>query len=570
MNEPDQAARLATVEQRLASLEERLRRLETAAGQPEGDAENLQFTFEEPAARQAPPPRRWIAPAPKPFPVTELLGWGGVAALVLAAAYLVKLGIDLGWLTPIRQVLLAVLGGCALIGTGVALRRVDRDYAALLPAGGIATLFLATYGAHLYYRLIPFGAALAAVILICSASLWLCRHFQSDMYAFFAVAGSYSAPLLLDGLRTGVGELALYYSAWSLLFCAFAVWIGRRGIYLVAAYLALIGFDVVWYTQWRGLPRPPWAAALIFQGLQGLIFAGCTTLFSLLRKTPLNRAAAWAHLPPLLLFYVLQYALLNRYLHDWAPWIAILSAAVIAGLYRLARSELGAALPGGQLIATVYAAVVLFHAGYLEALPEAWQPWAGLAAGAGMAVWLVSQRLDFAAHGAVLAALGLIFVINLLRANLDFDLEGVTGGKWLALAYAVELYAGYALARRAGIQRLARGALVYGGHLSAMAAAVNLLDSRLAVSCCWAVLAVACLGLALRLGDRLLAQSSLLVFACSGIKVLIYDLAGAAPLVRIGSLAVLGISLYVGGWLYRKIPPDDHFNATAGCKAADS
>jgi uncharacterized membrane protein len=103
-----------------------------------------------------------------------------------------------------------------------------------------------------------------------------------------------------------------------------------------------------------------------------------------------------------------------------------------------------------------------------------------------------------------------------------------------------------------------------------MAAAVNLLDSRLAVSCCWAVLAVACLGLALRLGDRLLAQSSLLVFAFSGIKVLIYDLAGAAPLVRIGSLLVLGISLYVGGWLYRKIPADDARPATPACKAADS
>jgi hypothetical protein len=383
------------------------------------------------------------------------------------------------------------------------------------------------------------------------------------------VAGSYSAPLLLDGLRTGVAELALYYTAWSLLFCGFAIWIGRRGIYLVAAYLALVGFDVVWYAQWRSQPRPPWQAALVFQSLQGVIFTGCTTLFSLLRKTPLDRAASWAHLPPLLLFYVLEYALLNRYLPDWAPWIAILSAAVIAGLYWLARGELGELLPGGQLIVSVYAAVVLFHAGYLEALPDAWQPWAGLAAGVAMAAWLLSQRLDPIAHGAVLGVLGLIFVINLIRATLDFDLQQVAGGDWLALAYAVELYAGYVLTRRAGVQRLARGALVYGGHLAALAAAVHLFDSRLAVSCCWAILAVACLGLALRLGDRLLAQSSLLVFAFSGVKVLIYDLAGAAPLVRIGSLVVLGISLYVGGWLYRKIPNEDESPRSAtGCNAA--
>jgi hypothetical protein len=566
MNAPESPESIAPeVAERLRAIEERLDRLEGLLGKAPQEPD---FTFEELPGRPR-LDRRWAAPPPRPFPVTQLLGWGGVAALVLAAAYLVKLGIDLGWLTPARQVLLAALGGLALIGGGVALRRIDRQYASLLPAGGIATLFLATYGAHLYYRLIPFSVALAAVILICIASLWLCRQFQSEMYAFFAVAGSYSAPLLLDGLRTGVAELALYYSAWSLLFCGFAVWIGRRGIYLMAGYLALLGFDVVWYAQWRNLPRPPWVAALVFQSLQGVIFAVCTTLFSLLRKRPLDRTASWAHLPPLLLFYVLEYALLNRYLPEWAPWIAMLSAALIAGLYWLARSELGESLPGGQLLVAVYAAVVLFHAGYLEALPEYWQPWAGLVAGAAMAVWLLNQRLDPVAHGAVLTALGLIFVINLIRAALDFDLEQVAGGDWLALAYALQLYGGYALARRAGIQRLARGALVYSGHLSAMAAAVNLFDSRLAVSCCWALLAVACLGLALRLGDRLLAQSSLLVFVFSGIKVLIYDLAGAAPLVRIGSLVVLGVSLYVGGWLYRKIPAEEESSPeSAGCNPA--
>jgi len=570
MSEPEgEQHQIPSVDERLRAVEERLARLENRLEKGSREAEP-EFTFEELPTRPT-AARRWTTSAPRPFPVTELLGWGGVAALVLAAAYLVKLGIDLGWLTPVRQVMLAALGGGLLIGSGVALGRADRQYASLLPAGGIAILFLAAYGAHLYYRLIPFGAALAAVILISLASLWLCRLFQSDMYAFFAVFGSYSAPLLLDGPRTGVGELALYYTAWSLLFCAFAIWIGRRSIYLTAAYLALLGFDVVWYAQWRSLPRPPWIAALIFQGLQGVIFAGCTALFSMMRKTSLDRRAAWVHLPPLLIFYVLQYALLNRYLPVWAPWIAILSAAVVAGLYWLARSELGKPLPGGQLIISVYAAVVLFHAGYLEALPGNWQPWAGLAAGAVVAVWLMKQRLDPIAHGAVLAALGLIFVVNLIRATLDFDLEQVAAGDWLALAYAVELYAGYVFARHGGIQRLARGALVYAGHLSAMAAAVHLFDSRLVVSFCWAILAVACLGLALRLGDRLLAQSSLLVFAFSGFKVLIYDLAGSAPLVRIASLVVLGASLYLGGWLYRKIPAETG-NPVEGsaCKSATS
>ena len=56
-----------------------------------------------------------------------------------------------------------------------------------------------------------------------------------------------------------------------------------------------------------------------------------------------------------------------------------------------------------------------------------------------------------------------------------------------------------------------------------------------------------------------------LVFAFSGAKVLIYDLAGAPPLVRIGCLAVLGVSLYLGGWLYRLIPGEEAAPVPHGC-----
>ena len=69
----------------------------------------------------------------------------------------------------------------------------------------------------------------------------------------------------------------------------------------------------------------------------------------------------------------------------------------------------------------------------------------------------------------------------------------------------------------------------------------------------WGVIAVAGLVVALQLRDRTLGQSSFLVFAISGMKVLLYDLAGAAPLVRIGSLVALGMSLFVGGWLYQML-----------------
>ncbi len=43
--------------------------------------------------------------------VTQVMGWTGATLLVLAAAYLIRLVYDAGWLTPPRQLGLAVLGG---------------------------------------------------------------------------------------------------------------------------------------------------------------------------------------------------------------------------------------------------------------------------------------------------------------------------------------------------------------------------------------------------------------------------------------------------------------------------
>jgi len=94
--------------------------------------------------------------------------------------------------------------------------------------------------------------------------------------------------------------------------------------------------------------------------------------------------------------------------------------------------------------------------------------------------------------------------------------------------------------------------LLVAGHIAAAAAAVHIFDSRLLVSISWGILALACLMIALRFKDKLLGKSSLLIFAFSAGKVLMYDLSSSAPLIRIGSLLVVGLSLYLGGWLYKK------------------
>lgn len=567
---------MSQLEDRLDRLETRLARLErvfAANGAQQGTQREIpEDTAVETAAAEpadlAPPPvrrasssvqntvldqMRRLAPGahvvPPDLSVTRILGWTGATALVLAMAYLIRLAVDSGWLTPERQLAAAVLSGFLLIGAGLWLRRADREYASLLPAGGLVVLFLSIYGAHLHYHFIGVGTATGAVILTCLGALWLGRLFESELYSLFAVVGSYSAPFLLEALAASVLDLAIYFSAWSALFCVYAGWLGARRVYLLAAYLALLGFHVI--LDMNALAD--WVAAFAFQSFQFVVFLAGAIWFSIRHARPLSREEAVAHLPLLLLFYALQYPLLEANLPLWAPWIALASAALLLLAYLVARAWLDVAPEAGGLLVAAYTALVLFHAGYMELIPPELAPWVGLAllpalaayhrlVGAGATVLWPYQML-----------IGVVFAINYLRVLLDTDVGGHADHPLLALFYAAELYAAYYFIRRLDDLRALAAPALYAGHIALLGAAVNILDERLAVSFAWGVVALACLALAFQARDKLLGKSSLLIFAASAGKVLLFDLAEATPLVRIACLVVLGVTLYAGGWMYKKV-----------------
>ncbi|MDE2617475.1 MAG: DUF2339 domain-containing protein [Burkholderiales bacterium] len=481
--------------------------------------------------------------------VTQIMGWTGATLLVLAAAYLIRLVYDAGWLTPPRQLGLAVLGGVGLIVAGLRLRRLDSHYASLLPAGGLVVFFLAIYGAHLYYHLIGAGLATTAVICNCLLALWLGRVFGSEIYGLFAVVGSYSAPLLLQALTGSVVDLAIYFTAWSVVFSVYAVAIANRRPYLLAGYMALLAFQLAW----EHLARSQWGVAVVFQTLQFLVFLAAAITFSIRHDRPLTRADGIAHLPLLLLFYGLQYALLERHVPDVAPWVAVTSAAVLLVAYGIARRALGVSLEAGGFIVGSYGALVLFHAVYLELLPERWAPWAVLLVLPPAALFVTRPAADAQLMLPFKLLLGALLALNFTRVVLLGDSDGTGQAILLALLYTAELYAAWFIGRGHVALRQWMVFALYAAHIGLMGVVLRSFDNALLVSLPWGALALACLLLAFRNSDQDLGKSSLFIFAASLVKVMLYDLAGAAPLVRIGSLVVVGLSLYAGGLLYKRV-----------------
>lgn len=550
--------RMSQIEARLAAIEKSLKLSAPTPSMPPkpqpGDA---------PDAPQAGPSPLVIKPAmPKlptyeatsfpVFPVTNILGWAGATALVMASIYLVVLAIDAGWLTPIRQLILAMLGGLSCIAVGLLLRDKDMHYASLLPAAGIVILFLSMYGAHNYYHLTDTTFATSGIIVICLLSLRLNRLFMSELYATFAVIGSYTAPLFLGGFGYSIADLIVYFVCWSVLFSIFSIWVGKRGIYILAMYLALVIFDL----KWSGLFAEEWVEALVFQTVHFLIFVIAASVFSI-RVAPMSEGSALTHAPALLLFYFVQYHILTKHVPHLAPWIAVASAAVLLVSYYIVQRWLAESLAGGRMLLSAYVALVLLHAGYIESVPTQWAPWVGLLVLPFIAAY-GAFRGDIKAPGIPLwVAAGLIFIANYMRLFPGYlmlpDAQDVPAQDLLGLCYAAELYLAYYFSRKAGGLNGIGVLALYGGHIAIMAWALHMFDSRFIVSVAWGALALGCLFLSLNRRDKALGQSSLLVFAACVFKALLYDIAMAAPPIRIASLLVLGGSLYLGGWLYKKV-----------------
>ncbi len=535
--------RLARIEARLSAIEARLPVPET----PGTAAVEARTAVAEPAPPSPPSAKGWSVS------VTGVMASGAGVAFVLAAVYFLKLVYDFGWLTPERQVGLALLGGIGLIAGGLSLARQDRDYAAYLPAFGVVILYLTVYAADLYYAMIGPGMVVAGVGATTLAAVWLQRHFNSDIYALFAVIGTYLLPILLPSRSSSAIELIVYFAAWGLLFSWLSLQAAERTIYVLALWFSLMGFDIAWRMS---AAADAWVPAASYQFFQFLLFATTAAVFSTRHGTPLRRLDAFTHGAALFVFYGLEYALLKEHAPSLAPFIALGSVVILALLLVWARATMGAAGRGGfgAIVVSAYASVVTTHVLLLELLPERYFAW-GVLLLPGLAIGLKPLAR---AQPAVLTPLrlvgGLMFTVGLMQLAASdggqADVAFPVGGLFV---YAAFLYVGATRAHRDLGRHPRPPMLLYAGHIALMVAIVKAFTSALAVSTAWAVLAIALLVIALRAGDRVVGRSSLLIFFASSLKVLLYDLDGSPTLVRVVILIVLGCSLYLGGWLYQRM-----------------
>jgi uncharacterized membrane protein len=550
----DLSERLNNIERRLVEIETRLgiAPLPAAPARPATPAPAAPVPAAVAPVRPPVAPAAVIRPAPT-VSATQWMAWGAGLALLLAAVYFLKLVYDTGWLTPDRQLGLATLAGAGLVAAGLFFARVDRAYAAYLPALGLIILYLTAYTGHLYYRVLTLPAAIVAISVVTLLGIWLGRRFENSVFVIVAAVGVYLSPLLLAAAPHQLLDVVIYYSAWSLLFSFCALTDGRRITYMLPMLFALVGFDAVW----RLTGEVDWLLAVIYQLVQLVVFASTAAAFSVIHRRPLGDFDGVVHGIALVLFYGIEYVVLKQHVPRLAPFVGVATAILLLVIYLAARAALkdSGRIGVGAVIVSTYCAVVVTHAVFFEWLPHDLFAWAALVPAVAVAV--VCSRAPDPASGAlrpVLIVTGLLVAFSYLSLLLGNGAQSTTVSPQAALAvYALALYGGYHLFRSREGAPSAAPIILYAAHLAFMHWASQAFGSGLALSMVWAVFAVVVLAVAMLTRDRLLGQSALLIFAAAGVKVLLHDLSASGSLPRVLTLVVLAVSLYLGGWLYQSL-----------------
>ena len=265
-----------------------------------------------------------------------------------------------------------------------------------------------------------------------------------------------------------------------------------------------------------------------------------------------------AHAFPLFFFYILEYILLKEHAPNIVAIAALASVAVVWGLYVFARGRLAESANDSALgLVSTYCAAVTAHILFFELTPTAYLPWAVMVLPIGLAVMRTSLNLPrlavvpVAIVSTFVFAWGLVVALTSDAMNLDVPVPNSA-----LLVYAAMIYLAYVLLSKSEQNRAHLPLVLYAGHITFMVATIRIFDSGMVISVIWGVFAVILLVLALKQVDRILGQSSLLVFTASAAKVLLFDMSGSPTLIRIGALLALGTSLYVGGWLYQNLARD--------------
>jgi hypothetical protein len=143
-------------------------------------------------------------------PATWWVARAGVVLLLVGVSFLLRMGVEQGWLTPAVRVAGGVTIGVALSAFGLRARTSRPAYSQLLVGGGVVAFYLSAFGAWSVWQLVPYEAAFAFCVLTTAFAFAAAVRLSAEWLALLGVAGGYATPFMLLSSDSNVPALVTY------------------------------------------------------------------------------------------------------------------------------------------------------------------------------------------------------------------------------------------------------------------------------------------------------------------------------------------------------------------------
>jgi len=368
----------------------------------------------------------------------------GILAVLIAAAWFLKLAIDNHWIGPLGRVLIGLIAGAGLIAWSERFR--THGYSAFsysLKAIGSGVLYLSLWAAFSLYHLVDSAVAFAAMIAVTAFNGFLAWMQDAELLALYAIVGGFSTPLLLS---TGENHEVALFTYLLLLDAAVLVLVAVKpwSRLLCGACLGTVFFFAEWSLQYYA--QSEFGTTAFFLALFFLIFAWAPRLVRL-RVEDGARHPGWDHLALVIVplanaglgflgFYLM---LENAGSAGAEPWVAVAFAAFYLLLLRFpARGAVHGSAEATSTLHLTIAVVFLVIAIPLKTHGR-WLTIGWLAEGAAL-VWLATRVRSALLRVLAVLCLGL-GLIALVTVNPPASLTPIFNERFGTYLFAIAVCA---------------------------------------------------------------------------------------------------------------------------------
>ena len=134
----------------------------------------------------------------------------GIVVLVIGLSIGVKYAIDRNLISEVMRIALAYAAGLVLYVLSVRLKNKYQGFSAILFSGGMASLYFTTYGAYVYYDMLPFALAFAIMIGLTAFTVYQAMVYDRQEIALLGLVGAYGIPFLISKNAERVDLFFLY------------------------------------------------------------------------------------------------------------------------------------------------------------------------------------------------------------------------------------------------------------------------------------------------------------------------------------------------------------------------